>query len=114
MASAACPAPLPAEVGACPAKVRKLLELQELNPPALLVPAWLAAALKMYRSFTLVQSRSKTSPRVLAGWCPQTDLGPVCGDADAGLRNQRHSHCEQKGVLAVAPMKTRSGFLVRC
>lgn len=34
VASAACPAHLSAEVGTHPAKVRKILELQELNPPA--------------------------------------------------------------------------------
>lgn len=40
VASATCPAHPPAEAGVRPTKVRKLLELRELNPPAPSVTAW--------------------------------------------------------------------------
>lgn len=114
VASATCPAHSPAEVGVCPAKVRKLLELQELNPPAASVTAWACCCPEDIRVSHIGAKWEQNLPRRLAARCPQAEVGPVCGDADAGRGNQRHSRCEQKGVLAVAPMKTRSGFLVWC
>lgn len=53
-------------------------------------------------------------------WCgvgPKPPQGPVASLTGASRRLEAGisaSRCQQKGVVAVAPMKTRSGVLVRC
>lgn len=89
VASAAGAAHLPAELGACPAKVRKLLELQKLNPPALSVTARACCCPKRIQVFHIGAQWEQNFP--LRGWW-------------CGVPRQRYGQCAEMLMLDTAPL----------
>jgi len=85
-AGAACPAHRPA-------RVRNLLELQELNPPA---PPVSCAEDRWVIPMGAKPERDLRQG--LAARCTRADAWPVRRDAGAGPGSQRRSHGEQEGV----------------
>lgn len=107
VASAAGPAHLPAELGGMSSK-----GTETLGAAGTKSTCSVSHSLKAYRSFIPVHSGNKIFRSGAGG-----TVSP--GRAMASVQRcwcwtQHHSHWEQKGVLAVAPMKTSSGSLVWC